>query len=262
MPEQLGKAAEDIDTQQLLSILLASSLLGFGIRGGTGLGRMLGRRATTALTPAPKPFELPDEEEQKLAGIEFEKQSIDEFSKVLLGTGLGAGGFYGGWRLADYLFEKHQIADLESKIKNAKKDYERILLGKPSSLEFRVPKVASYAGTASQVFESGITKESGMDWRHAASFILATMILNSAYTSYRQSRAASPTERRLQALQMTSTRPASIRMSLPAPKPKPKPVSLSATKLPSRIDTKLDESDKIKDPTQKFASMAGVLIAV
>lgn len=255
--------------RDLAKILLGSALAGFGIRGAVGLGKLFKRRITKPeATPEPA---LPEEKERKKLQPKaaMEKEAIDPFVGTVLGTALGAGGAYGGWRLADYLFDKRRLEDTRRRVDKAKKEYEKMLLGRDMEpeVQFRLPKAAAYIERAAELYEkNGTAKQAGLSeilaWLpYIGTAGLTALVSAAALKSYGRAKAESPIERRLEAFgKRPRYRPVPARAYLSEPRPTAAEAQVSATKLPRITETKLKEEERVKEPG-KEVSAASILLS-
>lgn len=254
----------------LMRIALASALGAFTIRGGVGLAKLLGRRLARPVEPEEEEKTAPEERRQfmtrpgpapKYASINMDKLATDGLSPLLfssLAVGLGGGGAYAGWRLADWMADRRRVKELESDIDRKKKEYEKLLLGRPG-LELRIPKIASCMNKFAQAYEEGgreameKTAKPGL-WGGLPYILYATLaavVANEARNAYRAAARASPIERELAAFRKRQRRRvAPARAVLSQPRQTQRESLTSATRLPELTYDKPTREEREEDPTK------------
>ncbi len=242
-------------------VLLASLLGSFALRGGIGAAKLIGRRFSKPIEPEEeeeprRPLALPA---SKYAAVKSgEDKGMHPAVTSALALGAGGLGAYGGWRLADWLFDRRRRQELESEIERKKKEYEDLLLGKPQ-IELRVPKVAACIEHYADLHEHGeqpaeMEKTSIDMWKalpYMAYLTLAALVANEAAGAYRKSRRGSEMERRLTAFRgrpRVRARPA--RAYLSQPRPAQREILTSATRLPELTHSKLTGEEREEDPAR------------
>lgn len=266
MPNATGAGPTvGIGPKELLAILATSALGGFALRGLGGLSRLVGRRLGETAAPVPPKIAVPEEEEEK-AGAEKEAGLEDipiirHLPETLAAVGLGGAGMYGGWRLADYMFEQQRLKEIKQKIEKAKEEYEQALLGKAPGVRLRIPKTAAFEAAMRNAYEQGgmegMRKES-QAWEYGAAGLLSLLLLNAAYNAFKGARESSKPVQQLRAFKLRPKRRAPYaRAVLAQPRMTPDEARQSATRLP---DLTLEEDEEIEDPTKKVATVADVLI--
>ena len=219
--ETIEEAGKDypVGWPELGKVLLWGSLMGFGSRGLVGLGRLAGRRVKEkeetedfeeahkeqlgqmVTTPGPDALQAPA---PKIASLLKQASGLHPLVASVLGVAGGAGGAYGGWKLADLLFDRERIKSIDEEIELAKKEYENALVSK-TKFRLQVPKVAAFIDSMAEAHENGTIKEAGVGFLDALPYLIYTVLAgaaaNEAYKAYNTSRSASPTVAKLKALE-------------------------------------------------------------
>ena len=143
-----------------------------------------------------------------------EKQGLHPLLASILGVSAGAGGLYGGWSLADKLFDRERIKSIDEEIELAKKEYEDVLKAK-TKLNLRVPKMAAFIDSMAESYERGeLTKKAAnISFMDALPYLLYTVLAgaaaNEAHRAFKASRSANPIVAKLEAMR---TRPPAKRV--------------------------------------------------
>jgi hypothetical protein len=249
------KEALDVDYRTVLGTALASLLGGFAVRGGLGLARMGKDRIVDRIAPEEEPpssVEIPIYVPAEPTAAPGAKQAEVSFPTMAASVGIGLPAIYGGYRLADWLFDEERLGELDDAIEKHKNEYRK-LLTKPH------PETGVQAGpvikTAEDLFNhigdqyiEKTAEDKQADVLGTLAMIVASTLAlqaaNAGYEAYKGSAGSDSARRKLEAFK---ARPKAVAMParavLSTVAQSQKDQAASATKLPS-----LSKDETVTDP--------------